>query len=103
MRRIVFVAIWEFEVKPECEARFRQAYGPKGQWVRLFVTDANYQQTLLVIDQSREYVYLTLDYWHSHEAYESFKQSHQEAYQSIDLACEDLTVAERYVGAFAQV
>ncbi len=28
----MFVALWEYEVKPGCEERFENAYGPGGEW-----------------------------------------------------------------------
>ena len=99
----MFLVVWEFEVKPECEERFQQAYDAGGDWVQLFATDANFEQSVLVKGHSRAHLYLTLDFWHSRQAYESFKQSKQEAYQSLDRACQGLTVAERYIGAFEQV
>jgi hypothetical protein len=35
----MFVALWEYEVKPGEEERFEKAYGPDGDWVRLFRSD----------------------------------------------------------------
>ena len=99
----MFLVVWEFVVKPECEERFQHVYDVGGEWVQLFAADANFVESVLVRDQSRVHVYLTLDYWQSQHAYESFKQSNQEAYQSLDRACEGLTVAERYIGAFVEV
>jgi len=29
----MFVALWEYEVKPGCEESFQSAYGPQGAWV----------------------------------------------------------------------
>jgi len=28
----MFVALWEFEVKPGCEERLEKVYGPRGDW-----------------------------------------------------------------------
>ena len=28
--------VWEFEVRPGCEAEFERHYGPDGSWVELF-------------------------------------------------------------------
>ncbi len=41
----MFVALWEYEVKPGCEERFENAYGPSGDWARLFQSDSNYRET----------------------------------------------------------
>jgi hypothetical protein len=32
----MFLALWEYEVKPGCEERFENVYGPEGDWARLF-------------------------------------------------------------------
>ena len=31
-----YIVVWEFQVKAECEAEFVTAYGPDGEWARLF-------------------------------------------------------------------
>lgn len=99
----MFLVVWEFEVRPECEDRFRSVYGSDGDWVQFFRGDANYQLSILVQDPSRSHVYLTLDFWNTREAYESFKQRHHEAYMSLDRACEGLSLGERHIGSFEQV
>jgi len=63
----MFVALWEFEVKPSCEERFERVYGPDGEWVRLFRGDTNYQGTRLLREASRDGIYMTLDFWRSRE------------------------------------
>jgi len=45
----MFVALWEYEVKPGCEERFENAYGPNGDWVRLFRNDSHYHETRLCV------------------------------------------------------
>ncbi len=61
----MFVALWEFEVKPGCEKRFQKVYGPEGDWAKLFRNDANYQETRLLHDTEHPAIYLTLDFWAS--------------------------------------
>jgi heme-degrading monooxygenase HmoA len=94
----MFVALWEYEVKPGSEERFEKAYGPEGEWVRLFRRDGNYRETRLVRDAERRGIYLTLDFWSSREAYEEFMAEHREEYKEIDEATELLTNSERRVG-----
>src|SRR3979411_2418981 len=65
----MFVALWEYEVKPGGEERFENAYGPAGDWVRLFRRDSHYHETRLVRDSFRPSVYLTMDFWESRPAY----------------------------------
>jgi len=99
----MFVALWEYEVKPGSEERFENAYGPAGDWVRLFRSDSQYIQTRLVKDSLRERVYLTMDFWESREAYEEFMGRHKADYAAIDATGEGLTLNERRIGWYEQV
>jgi heme-degrading monooxygenase HmoA len=99
----MFVALWEYEVKPGGEERFENVYGPDGDWVRLFRSDPHYYETRLVKDTLRRGVYLTMDFWESHEAYEKFTAGHLKEYHAIDATGEGLTVKERRIGWFEMV
>lgn len=94
----LFVALWEFEVKPGYEEKFEKVYGVDGAWAKLFSTDAEYLGTRLVKDVERERVYLTLDFWETQEAYENFKKGNAAEYERIDRECEGMTENERKVG-----
>ena len=96
----MFVALWEFEVKPGCEERFERAYGPDGEWARLFRSDSNCRQTRLLRDPFRPAIYVTLDFWNSRDVYESFLAAHRAEYQAVDEASAGLTISERKVGWF---
>jgi len=37
----MFLVLWEFEVKPECEERFERVYGTGGDWDSLFRRDSH--------------------------------------------------------------
>ena len=91
----MFVTLWEFEVKPGSEELFEDAYGPEGDWVRLFRGDASYRGTRLLRDISGQGVYVTIDEWESREAYEEFRQTWAVKYLEIDKKCEGLTAGER--------
>jgi heme-degrading monooxygenase HmoA len=75
----MFVILWEFEVKPGSEQSFESAYGPEGAWVQLFRRDPGYLRTLLLKDPFRPPTYLTLDFWHSESAFQSFRNANHEA------------------------
>lgn len=94
----MFVALWEFEVKPGCEERFERVYGPNGDWAKLFRSDSNYQETRLLRDATRAEIYLTLDFWKSRQAYERFMELHAAEYKKLDVAGEELTLGERRIG-----
>jgi heme-degrading monooxygenase HmoA len=99
----MFVALWEYEVKPGSEERFENAYGPDGDWVKLFRSDANYRETRLLRDPFRAAIYLTLDFWNSREAYEQFIAAHKAEYKALDAAGEELTSKERRIGWYELV
>jgi heme-degrading monooxygenase HmoA len=99
----MFVALWEYEVKPGDEERFEKAYGPGGDWVRLFGSDPHFYQTRLVRDSFRRGVYLTMDFWESQGAYEKFMEQHQAEYESMDGVGKALTLEERRIGWFEMV
>jgi heme-degrading monooxygenase HmoA len=96
----MFVALWEYEVKPGCEESFQSAYGPQGDWVRLFQSDPHFRETRLLQDLSRPRFYYTLDYWDSESAFERFKAANQAAYAATDRASEHLTLSERRLCTF---
>ena len=96
-----FVVGWEFWVRSGAEAEFERAYGPDGAWVRLFSGDPAYGWTKLVRDVGQPRRYLTLDYWASAAAYESFKRNHVAQYGEIDRQCEKLTANEKEIGRFS--
>jgi len=99
----MFVALWEYEVKPGGEERFEKAYGPEGELVRLFRSDSNYRETRLVRDTFCAAIYLTLDFWESREAYEKFLAEHRVEYKAVDDATESLTNNERRLGWYDRV
>jgi heme-degrading monooxygenase HmoA len=99
----MFVALWEYEVKPGGEERFENAYGPDGDWVRLFRRDSHYYETRLVKDTLRRGVYLTMDFWESRGAYEAFMERHRAEYKTLDAAGGSLTANERRIGWYELV
>jgi heme-degrading monooxygenase HmoA len=99
----MFVALWEYEVKPGSEKRFEEAYGPVGGWARLFRSDSNYCETRLLRDPVRPAIYVTLDFWNSREAYEQFMAAHKDKYKMLEAAGEGLTSKERRIGWYELV
>jgi hypothetical protein len=91
----MFVALWEYEVKPGCEESFQSAYSPQGDWVRLFQADPHFRETRLLRDLSRPRFY-----WDSETLFEQFKAANQAAYAAIDRVAEALTLSERHLSSF---
>ncbi len=100
----MFVILWEFDVKHECEELFTSAYSGTGAWARLFATDAKFRETRLFRDMERDVAqplrYLTMDVWQSREHYEHFLREHREAYQQLDAECGGWTTRESHLRSF---
>ena len=92
--------IWDFQVRPGCEAVFLEHYGADGSWARLFRRAEGFIETALLQDRTAERRYLTIDRWQSAEAYEAFRRQFAAQYGELDRQCETLTVSERCIGAF---
>ena len=99
----MFVALWEYEVKLGDKERFEKAYGPDGEWARLFRSDSDYLEIRLMRDAFRPAMYLTLDFWDSREAYEKFLAKHRAEYSAVDEATESLKNNERRIGWYELV
>ena len=41
----MYCYVWSYVVRPECLPAFRTAYGPDGDWVKLFQRDPEYIRT----------------------------------------------------------
>ncbi len=98
-----YVVIWEFRAAAGAEARFEDAYGPRGSWARLFTTGEGFVATELNRDLKDPARYLTLDFWESREAYDTFRAKHAAEYAAIDRECEALTAEETALGAFKRI
>ena len=98
---MAYVIVWEFRVRSRMQKPFEAAYGLHGEWVRLFQQDPAYIRTELIQDVRDPNRYVTLDFWASEVAYESFRESRKHEYESIDAICEEMTEAEREVGRFS--
>src|SRR6266496_2997182 len=97
-----YLAIWEFEIKPESRTQFEEIYGPDGAWALLFRRSTEYRGTKLIRDLSRPGHYLTLDHWSSPAAFHAFKREHATEYATLDKHCESLTERETKVGEFEE-
>jgi len=95
-----YLVILEFQVDPEAKLAFEQAYGPAGDWARLFSRSSDYRGTQLLRDTNRPGRFLTFDHWTSREAFRQFKQTHQADYDALDRQCEALTRNESLLGEF---
>lgn len=95
-----FLVIWEFRIRRASRKNFMDAYGPEGEWAKLFSSDKNYIGTELIHYLNAPRTYWTLDFWTSRRAYENFRKRNAAEYKRIDALCENLTESEREIGRF---
>ena len=96
----MFVVVWQFEIAEDKIAGFEAAYGTRGSWAQLFGKSANYQGTELLRDTYVQGRYLTIDRWASEDDFRAFRKEHDQEYEALDRACDDLTAKETRVGAY---
>jgi heme-degrading monooxygenase HmoA len=98
----MYVVLWRFRPVVGREGEFERAYGPSGEWARLFGRDDGYLGTELLLRRSEDgsSEYLTLDRWVSRAAYEAFRARRSGEYRRLDSRLEGLTEEETLLGAF---
>lgn len=96
-----YTYIWIFDVAEGAEAEFERAYGPDGEWVRLFRRSRGYRGSVLLRDLDEPRRYVTMDRWASAAAFERFRAEHAAPFEALDRRCQALTVAETRLGRYA--
>lgn len=96
----MFVILWEFDVKQECEEEFTLAYAGSGTWARLFGAAPGYRETRLLKNVSAPLQYITMDVWQSREEHEHFLEAKREEYRALDEQCAGWTTRERHLTSF---
>lgn len=92
--------IWAFEVKPGSVQVFESAYGPEGDWARLFRRAPGYGRTELLKDVDAAGRYLTIDHWRSREDFWKFREAFRGEYVALDERMAALTDRETLIGDF---
>ncbi len=96
----VFVYIWEYRVKKDSLSEFEKIYGPHGKWAELFRKDNGYLSTDLHKDITKTNRYITIDYWISKDARDSFRHLYGKEFKELDEYCDSLTEKEELTGDF---
>ena len=76
--------VWEYQVKTECEAEFVAAYGPDGEWARLFRRSPEFVGVELLGSVGNATRFFTLDHWSSAAAMDEFLAANATAYDVLD-------------------
>jgi heme-degrading monooxygenase HmoA len=81
---------------------FEEAYGPGGDWARLFRSADGFLGTSLLKGEGEPPEYLTLDRWVSAQAYQAFRRERDQEFTSLDRCCEAMTGLEEEVGEYEE-
>jgi len=96
----MYCYVWSFVVRPECSQAFQIAYGPEGDWVRLFRRDPEYIRTDFLSDRDDPARFITIDFWTSLEACLSFRERFRREFEALDRRFGEFTVQELHLGDF---
>ncbi|HEY3486401.1 MAG TPA: antibiotic biosynthesis monooxygenase [Ilumatobacteraceae bacterium] len=92
----MFAIVWKYQVTDANAVAFERAYGPEGEWVRLFRTAPGFVGTDLVRGDQPG-VYVTIDRWHQRDDFDRFLEHHREPYDRLDREFESLTESEELI------
>ena len=90
--------VWRFEVDPAHRAEFEKAYGPTGDWARLFARSGGFRGTELL--RAADGSYVTLDVWRAKADFDAFLAEHRADYDALDRHTEAWTRAEHRLGEY---
>lgn len=99
----MFVIVWEFRVKHNRLAEFKETYAPNGAWALLFRKADGFIETELLRDRDDRTRFVTIDKWASRDAYDVFRAKYGEEYLAIDARTEAFTDVEERVGVFETI
>jgi heme-degrading monooxygenase HmoA len=90
--------IWRFEVNDAHRAEFERAYGPTGDWARLFARSGGFRGTELL--RADDGSYITFDVWRARADFDAFLAEHGDDYEALDRRAEAWTRAEHKLGEY---
>lgn len=92
--------VWEFVVREEAQGQFELAYGPGGEWSKLFARHPGFRGTTLMRDTDHPLRYLTIDLWDSLALREEMLAEHASEYSTLEAAFEEWVVSKVELGTF---
>jgi heme-degrading monooxygenase HmoA len=96
--RAMIAILWRFEVVPARRAEFEAAYGPTGDWARLFARSGGFRGTELL--RAADGSYVTMDVWRAKADFDAFLAEHRADYDALDRSTEAWTQAEHRLGEY---
>ena len=96
----MIATVWRFRVKADAVDPFERAYGPRGDWARLFAQTEGFIGTELLKQGAQADLYLTIDRWHSAEQFERAKARMAAEYAELDRRFGAYTLEESWLGLY---
>jgi len=93
--------VWEFVVKADAVEPFERAYGPEGDWARLFAAYPGYLGTSLLRDSLNSRRFLTIDRWETMRHRSDMLNDTRDEYTRLDSEFGEWTESEREIGTFS--
>lgn len=93
----MYKVVWRYKVKPELVDQFQEMYDTSGDWVRLFQKSPEFIKTELFQISESNAIFMTVDYWISKDAYETFYAKHKPEIDLIDKRGEGFTIGEEKI------
>jgi heme-degrading monooxygenase HmoA len=95
---MIFVRVWRYTVAEARREAFERAYGPEGDWARLFARQEGFRGTELLgaADSGSDgtLAYVTIDRWRDRADWGAFLAEHGEDYRALDVRLDKLTLQE---------
>src|SRR5690348_14903219 len=98
---VMIATVWRFQVKPGAIEAFERAYGPHGDWARLFARAEGFAGTELLKLEGQPGLYLTIDRWQDAARFEQAKVQMAAEYAELDRRFEAYTLEESWLGLYA--
>jgi len=94
--------VWEFVVGDGSIEEFLAAYGPEGNWAKLFERGEGFMGTKLLRSDQERNTFLTIDRWRDSASYKEFRRRFAAEYAELDARFRPLTLSETRIGSFEE-
>jgi heme-degrading monooxygenase HmoA len=92
--------VWEFVVKKETQGQFELAYGPGGEWSKLFSRQPGFRGTTLMRDMDNPLRYLVIDLWDSSSLREEMLADQASEYSALEASFDEWVASKTELGIF---
>lgn len=96
----MFITIWRYHVAQDDQDIFLAAYGPAGEWARLFGRAAGYRGSELWARSQEPDSFLVIDRWDSEQRFLDFRATFQVECAALDQKFVVLAVDETFLGHY---